>query len=77
MLCSRRFLGIQFQHSRTEPGSSSTQQDEAGPSSVPTVRSSPLAVQHIGIPSSSGHHDPPVDPANDEMHIQDNLFQYL
>ena len=73
----RRFLGVQFQHSRTEAGSSSGQHAEA--SILEDVHAGPSSpsTQHTTIASSSsGHHDSPVDPADDEIHIQGNLFQY-
>lgn len=84
---SRRFAGIQFQRTRTEPGTSTAQQDEAttssrdvdaGPSSVPHVGPSPSVER--APPSSSGDHDPPVDPpvdpAVDAADIQGNLFKF-
>ena len=74
----RRFLRIQFQHSRTEVDSSSGQHAEASTlaEDVHADPSYPSTQHTTAAPSSSGHHDPPVDPADDGIHIQDNLFQY-
>ena len=47
--------------------SASTEQAKVGTSS---------AWQSTAGPSFSRHHDPPIDVADDELHIQDNLFQY-
>ena len=60
---------------QSETGPSSRHQSEAGPSSRHQSEAGPSS--EVGL-SSSGQHDPPVsDDADDELHVQGNLFFIL